>query len=140
MLTRIALFGFVLAAMPITSAQAQDKDYPRQITAADGIFCEYDYSISRLPSSAPDPDQWWKTPHTIRVHKIACNGIDLGATDEDVDLKYRKAVVKTNLVGELVVIVSGGENKNRLGADLKASQIQKIKHLSWKKVLDARIS
>jgi hypothetical protein len=136
--TRIALFGFVLAAMPIASAQAEDRDYPRQIGPADGIFCQYEYSLSKLPSSATDPDKWWKTPHTVRVQKIECNGIDLGAKDEDVEVKYRRATVKTDLIGELTVIISGGENKNKLETELRPSQIRKIKRLSWLKVLVAQ--
>jgi hypothetical protein len=69
MLTRIALFGFVLAATLIASARAQDRDYPRKIASFDGIFCEYKYSLSKLPRSVTDSDKWWKTPHTIRVQK-----------------------------------------------------------------------
>ena len=136
--TRIALFGFVLAAMPIASAQALDREYPRTIGPADGIFCKYEYSLSKLPDSATDPDKWWKTPHTMRVQKVECNGIDLGVRDEDVDVKYRKATVKTNLIGDLTVIVSGGEHNTQLKTDLTPSQIRKIKRLSWLKVLFAR--
>jgi hypothetical protein len=131
MLTRIALFGFVLAATLIASARAQDRDYPRKIASSDGIFCEYKYLLSKVPSSVTDSDRWWKTPHSIRVQKIECNGIDLGARDEDVDVKYRSAVIKTSVIGELIVIVSGDENKNKLETNLKPSQIKKIKRLSW---------
>jgi hypothetical protein len=137
MLTRTALFGFVLAATLIASARAQDRDYPRKIGSFDGIFCEYKYSLSKLPSSVTDSDKWWKTPHTIRVQKVECNGLDLGVTDEDVELKYRSAVVKTSLIGELTVIVSGDENKNKLESNLKPSQIRKLKRLSWIRVLAA---
>jgi hypothetical protein len=125
---------FVLAAMPIASARAQGRDYPSQTVSADGIFCKYNYSLSKLPNSAPEADKWWKAPHTLRVQKIECNGIDLGARDQDVDVKYRKAVIKTNLIGELTVVVSGNENKTKLEAGLKPSQIRKIKNLSWVKV------
>jgi len=135
MLTRLALFGFALAATPIASAQAQDRDYPRKIVSSDEIFCEYQYLLSKPPSSVTDSDKWWKTPHSIRVQKIECNGIDLGATDEDVDVKYRSAVIKTSVVGELIVTVSGNENKSKLETNLKPSQIRKIKRLSWVKVL-----
>jgi hypothetical protein len=138
MLTRFALLGFVLVAMPIASAQAQDRDYPRRIGPADGIFCQFEYSLSRLPGSATDPGKWWKTPHTLRVQKAECNGIDLGAADEDVDVRYRKATVKTSLIGELTVIVSGGEDKSRLETGLRPSQIRKIRQLSWLKVLVAQ--
>jgi hypothetical protein len=138
MLTRRALIEFGLAAMLIPSAQAEDRDYPRQIGPADGIFCNYEYSLSKLSDSATDPDKWWKTPRTMRVQKAECNGIDLGATDEDVDVKYRKATVKTNLIGDLTVIVSGGEHTTKLETSLTPSQIRKIKRLSWLKVLIAR--
>jgi len=113
MLTRIALFGFVLAATLIASARAQDRDYPRKIASSDGIFCEYKYLLSKVPSSVTDSDRWWKTPHSIRVQKIECNGIDLGARDEDVDVKYRSAVIKTSVIGELIVIVSGDEKQKQ---------------------------
>ena len=137
-LTRIALLGLTLAVMPIASAQAQNREYARTIGPADGIFCTYDYSLSAQPSAATDPDKWWKTPHTMRVKGIECNGLDLGAADEDVDVIYRKATVKTNLLGELTVIVSGGEHSVRLKTGLTPSQIQKIKRLSWLKVLVAQ--
>jgi len=137
MLTRIALLGLVLAATLIASARAQDKDYPRQIVSSDGIFCKYKYSLSKLPSSAIDSNQWWKASYAIRAQKIECNGIDLGARDEDVDVKYRSAVIKTDVIGELIVVVSGDENKIKLETSLKPSQIQKIKHLSWVKILAA---
>jgi len=137
MLKRTASFGFVLAATLIASARAQDRDYPRKIASSDGIFCEYKYSLSKLPSSAIDSDKWWKTPHSIRVQKIECNGLDLGASDEYVDLKYRSAIIKTSVVGELIVIVSGDENKSKLESNMKPSQIGKIKRLSWIKVLAA---
>jgi hypothetical protein len=137
MLSRIALLGFALAALPIASVQAEDRDYARTIGPADGIFCTYDYSLSAQPGAATEPDKWWKTPRTMHVKKIECNGLDLGAADEDVDVKYRKAVVKTNLLGELTVIVSGGEHATRLETGLTRSQIQKIKRLSWRKVLAA---
>jgi hypothetical protein len=135
MLTKIALFGFVLAATSIASARAQDREYPRKIASSDGIFCEYKYSLSKLPNAVTDTDKWWKTPHSIRVQKIECNGLDLGAKDEDVDLKYRSAVIKTSLIGELIVVVSGDENKNKLESNLKPNQIKRIKHLSWIRVL-----
>jgi hypothetical protein len=138
MLSRIALLGFALAALPIASAQAQDRDYARAIGPADGIFCNYDYSLSAQPSAATEPDKWWKTPHTMHVKKIECNGLDLGAADEDADVKYRKATVKTNLLGELTVIVSGGEHSIKLETGLTRNQVQKIKRLSWLKVLIAR--
>ncbi|MET4070716.1 hypothetical protein ABID58_005525 [Bradyrhizobium sp. S3.2.6] len=134
MLSRIAQLGCALAAMPIASAPAQDRDYARTIGLTDGIFCNYDYSLS---SAATEPGKWWKTPHTMRVKKIECSGIDLGAVDEDVDVKYRKATVKTNLLGELTVIVAGGEHSIRLETGLTLSQIQKIRRLSWLKVLAA---
>ena len=137
MLTKTALFGFVLAATSIASARAQDREYPRKIASSDGIFCEYKYSLSKLPNSVTDSDKWWKTPHSIRVQKIECNGLDLGAKDEDVDLKYRSAVIKTSLIGELIVIVSGDENKNKLESNLKPNQIKKIKRWSWIQVLAA---
>lgn len=137
MLSRIALLGLALAAMPIALAQAQDRDYARAIGPADGIFCTYDYSLSAQPGAVTEPDKWWKTPHTMRVRKIACNGIDLGVAEEDVDVKYRKAIVKTNLLGELTVVVSGGEHSTRLEAGLTPSQIRTIKRLSWLKVLAA---
>ncbi len=70
----------------------------------------------------------------MRVRKIECNGLGLGVANEDVDVKYRKAIVKTELLGELTVIVSGGESANKR---LTRSQLQKIKQLSWKKVLAA---
>jgi len=73
----------------------------------------------------------------MHVRKIECNGLGLGVADEDVDVKYRKAIVKTELLGELTVIVSGGESANKLQAGLTRSQLQKIKQLSWKKVLAA---
>jgi hypothetical protein len=136
--SRIALLGCALAALPIASAQAQDRDYARAIGPADGIFCNYDYSLSAQPGAAAEPGKWWKTPHTMHVKKIECNGLDLGAVDEDVDVKYRKAVVKTNLLGELTVIVSGGEHSIELETGLTQSQIQKIKRLSWLKVLVAQ--
>jgi hypothetical protein len=63
--------------------------------------------------------------------------LDLGVTDEDVELKYRSAVIKTSLIGELTVIVFGDENKNKLESNLKPSQIKKIKRLSWIRVLAA---
>jgi hypothetical protein len=138
MLIRSALLGFGLAAMLIPSAQAEDRDFPRQIGPADGIFCSYEYSLSKLSDPATDPDKWWKTPRTMRVQKVECNGIDLRARNEDVDVKYRKANVKTNLIGDLTVIVSGGEHKTKLETSLTPSQIRKIKRLSWRKVLIAR--
>ena len=137
-LTRIALFGLALAALPIASVQAQDREYARTIGPADGIFCKYDYLLSTQPGAAIEPDKWWKTPHTMRVKKIECNGLDLGAADEDVDVKYRKATVRTNLLGELTVIVSGGEHATRLETGLTPSQIRKIRRLSWLKVLVAQ--
>jgi hypothetical protein len=137
MLTRIALLGCVLVAMPIASAQAQDRDGAKTIEPADGIFCTYDYSLSAQPGAATEPGKWWKTPHTMRVRKIECNGLDLGVADEDVDVNYRKAIVKTDLLGALTVIVSGGEHANKLEAGLTRSQLQKIKRLSWRKVLAA---
>jgi hypothetical protein len=138
MLSRIALLGFALAALPIASVQAQNRDYARVIGPADGIFCTYDYSLSAQPSAVTEPDKWWKTPHTLRVKKVECNGFDLGAVDEDVDVKYRKATIKTNLLGELTVIVSGGEHSTKLETGLTRSQLQKLKRLSWLKVLIAR--
>jgi hypothetical protein len=139
-LPRIALFGLALAAMPITSVQAQNREYARTIGPADGIFCTYDYSLSAQPSAATEPDKGWKTPHTMRVKKIECNGLDLGAADEVVDVVYRKATVKTNLLGELTVVVSGGEHSTRLEAGLTPSQIRKLKRLSWLKVLVAQVA
>ena len=136
-LTRLALCGLALAAVPIAS-QAQNREYARTIGPADGIFCTYDYSLSAQQGAAVEPDKWWKTPHTMHVNKIACNGLDLGAADEDVDVIYRKAVVKTNLLGELTVVVSGGEHSGKLETGLTPSQIQKLKRLSWLKVLVAR--
>jgi len=138
MLSRVALLGCALAAMPIASVQAQDRELARTISSADGIFCSYDYSLSAPPSAAGEPDKWWKTPHTMRVKKIECNGLDLGAVDESVDVIYRKATVKTNLLGELTVIVSGGEHSIKLMTGLTQSQIREIRRLSWLKVLLAR--
>lgn len=136
MLTRSALLGFGLAATLIASAQAEDA--ARRIGPADGIFCNYEYSLSRPSEAAIDPAKWWKTPHTMRVQKAECNGIDLGARDEDVDVRYRKATVKTDLLGDLTVIVSGGEHNTKLETGLTPGQIRKIKRLSWLKVLIAR--
>jgi hypothetical protein len=135
MLTRTVLLGFVLAATLIAPARAKDRDVPRTIVSSDGISCEYKYSLSKPPSSTTDLDKWWKTPHTLRVQRIECNGKDMGAADEDVDLKYRRAVVRTRVIGDVIVIVSGGENRNKLGADLTPSQIKKIKQLTWVQVL-----
>jgi hypothetical protein len=138
MLTRSALLGLGLGAMLIPSAWADDRDYPRAVGAADGIFCNYEYSLSKLPDSAADSEKWWKTPRTMRVRKVECNGIDLGASDEDVNVNYRKAIVKTDLIGDLTVIITGGAHEGKLETDLTPSQIRKIKRFSWLKVLVAR--
>jgi hypothetical protein len=135
MLTRIVLFGFVLAAALIASARAQDGDYARKIGSSDGVSCEYEYSLSKLPSSAADSDK--AAPYRLRVQKIECNGRDMGATDEDVDLKYEmkykhgKAVIKTSVIGDLTAMVFGDETKSRFELLLKPSQIKRIRDLSW---------
>jgi len=60
MLTRIALPGLSLAALPIASAQAQDRDGAKVIGAGDGISCTCYYSLQ--PGAAIEPGKWWKTP------------------------------------------------------------------------------
>jgi hypothetical protein len=135
MLTRTALFGFVLAATLIASARAQDKDFARKLVSSDGVSCDYEYSLFRLPSSATDSDT--SAPYRMRVQKIECNGKDMGATDQDVDIKYEvkyrhgRAVIKTSVIGDLSVTVFGDETKSKLEALLKPSQIKRIRDLSW---------
>ena len=137
MLTRTALFGFVLAATLITPARAQDN--PRKVVSSDEISCEYQYSLSKLPGSATDSDEGWKTPYRLRVQKMECNGKDMRARDEDVDVKYRQAVIKTSVIGELMVLVfvSADGTKIKLETLLKPSQIKQIKKLTWVQVLGA---